>query len=96
MHVLLLIAKNKLRSLVAIISELYGDKYVYLQELSLKLHTLYVENSPVLFVLSIENFSESVEGNGCKQMTLKLENKAFSAKSAQCIGLKRHKEHSNL
>ena len=48
--------------------------------------------APVLFILSIENFSESVEGSGYKQMTPELENKAFSAKSTQHIGLKWHKE----
>ena len=57
-----------------------------------ELHTLYPEKSPVLFVLSIKNFSESMEGSGYKQMTPKLENKAFLAKSTKCIGLKHHKE----
>ena len=38
----------------------YGGESVNLQELLLKLHTLYLEKSPVLFVLSIKNFLESV------------------------------------
>ena len=94
MHVLLLTAKRKAEKLSSYITT-YGDESVNLQELSLKQHTLYLEKSPVLFVLSIENFSESVEGRGCKQMTPKLENKAFSAKSTQYIGLKHHKEPYN-
>ena len=94
MHVLLLTAKRKAEKLSSYITT-YGDESVNLQELSLKQHTLYLEKSSVLFVLSIENFSESVEGSGCKQMTPKLENKAFSAKSTQYIGLKYHKEPYN-
>ena len=45
--------------------------------------------------VSIKNFSERVEGSGCKQMTPKLENKAFSVKSTQFVGLKRYKEPYN-
>ena len=60
--------------------------------LSLKLHTLYLEKSPLLFILFIENMSESIEGSGCKQMMPKVENEAFSAKSTQYVCLKYHKE----
>ena len=44
----------------------YGGESVNLQELLLKLHTLYLEKSPVLFVLSIKNFLESMEDSGWK------------------------------
>ena len=50
---------------------------------------------PLLFILSIEVSSESVEGSGCKQMMPKLENKAFSVKSTQYICLKHQKEPYN-
>ena len=80
MHMLLLTAKRKAEKLSSYIAA-YGGESANLQELSLKLHTLYLEKSPVLFVLSIKNFSESMEGSGGKQMTPKLENKVFSAKS---------------
>ena len=36
-----------------------------------------------------------VEGSGPEQMSPELENKAFSAKSTQCMGLRRHKESYN-
>ena len=62
--------KEKAKKLSSYIAT-YSDESVNLQEVSLKLHTLYLEKSPVLLVLSIENFSESVESNGCKQMTSK-------------------------
>ena len=91
MHVLLLTAKRKAERLSSYIAT-YGSESVHLQELSLKLHTLYLEKSPVLFVLSIKNFSENVEGSGYKQRKPKLENKAFSVKPTQYIGLKRYKE----
>ena len=74
MHVLSLTAKRKAEKLSIYIAT-NGGESVNLQELSLKLHTLYHEKSPVLFALSIENFSESMEGSGCKQMTPKLEKK---------------------
>ena len=83
MHMLLLTATKKAEKL---------NESVNLQELLLKPNTLYLEKSPVLSVLSIENFSESMEGSGCKQMMPKLENKAFSVISTQYIGLKCHKE----
>ena len=60
----------------------------------MKVHTLYLERSPLLFIFSIEVLSESVEGSDW-QMMLKLENKAFSAKSTQYIRLKRLKEPYN-
>ena len=91
---LLLTAKRKAEKLSRYIAT-YSDESVNLQELLLKLHILYLEKSPVLFVLSIKNFSESVEGSGCKQMMPKLENKVFSAKATQYIGLKCHKEPCN-
>ena len=57
MHMLLLTAKKKSEKLSSYVAT-YGDESVDLQELSLKLHTLYPEKSPMLFVLSIKNFSE--------------------------------------
>ena len=57
MHMLPLTAKKKAEKLSSYITT-YGNESVNSQELSLKLHTLYLENSPVLFVvLSIKNFS---------------------------------------
>ena len=50
--------------------------------------------SPLLFILSIEVSSESVEDSG-NQMTPKLENKALSVESTQHIRLKHHMEHYN-
>ena len=94
MHMLLLTAKRKAEKLSSYVAT-YGGESVNLQELSLKLHTLYLEQSPVPFVLSIKNFSESAEGSSCKQMTPKLRNKTFSAKSTKYIGLKCHKEPYN-
>ena len=94
MHVLLLTTKRKAEKLRSYIAT-YGGESVNLQELSLNLHTLYLEKSPGLFILSIENFSESMEGSSYKQMTPKLENKAFSAKSTQYMGVKCHKEPYN-
>ena len=85
MHMLLLTAKRKAEKLSSYIVT-YSGESVNLQELSLKLHTLYLEKSPVLFIPSIKNFSENVEGSGCKQMT---------PKSTQYIGLKCHKEPHN-
>jgi hypothetical protein len=38
---------------------------------------VYVEKSPLMFILSFENSPESVEGSGFMQMMPKLENKAF-------------------
>ena len=93
MHMLLLTTKKIAEKLSSYIAT-YGDESVDLCELSLKLQTLHLKKSPVLFVLSIKNFSESVEGSCCKQMTPKLENKAFSVKSTQYIGLKCHKNTS--
>ena len=87
----LLTTKKKSEKLSSYITT-YGDKSVNLQELLLKLHILYLEEGPVLFILSINNFLESAEGSGCEQMTPKLENKTFSVKSTQFIGLKCHKE----
>ena len=60
--------KNNTEKLSSYIIATYSNESVNLQELLLKLHTLYLEKSPVLFILSIENFSESVEGSGCKQI----------------------------
>jgi hypothetical protein len=54
-------------------------------QLSLKAHPLYLEKSPLMFILSIENSSRSVEGSGSTQLTPKLENKAFSDKPTQYI-----------
>ena len=61
-------------------------------QLSLELRTLYLEKSPLVFILSIESLTGGVEGSGCKHMMPKLENEAFSVKSTQCIQLKHHKE----
>jgi hypothetical protein len=55
-------------------------------------HTLYIEKSPLMFILSIENLPGSVEGSGSMQITPKLENKAFSGKSTQYVQSKHHKE----
>ena len=63
MYMLLLSTKKKAQKLSSYIATC-SDESVNLQELSLKLHTLYLEKSPVLFILSIKNFSESVEGSG--------------------------------
>ena len=59
------------------------------------MYTLCILNivGPLLFILSINVSSESMEGSGCKQMIPKLENKALSVKSTQYIRLKHHNEH---
>ena len=65
MHVLLLTAKGKAEKLSSYIAT-YGCESVNLQELWLKLHIFRLEKSPVMFVLSIKTFLESVGGSGCK------------------------------
>ena len=65
---------------------------IVLYKLLLKLHTLYLEDSPLIFIMSIENSSGSIEG---KWMMAELENKVFPAKSARCIPFKHHKEPCN-
>ena len=62
MHVLLLNAKRKAEKISSYIAT-YGGESIHLQELSLKLHTLYLEKSPVMSVLSIKNFLDSVKGS---------------------------------
>ena len=52
---LLLTTKRKAEKLSSYIAT-DGGESVNLQELSLKLHNLYLEKIPVLFVLSIKNF----------------------------------------
>ena len=69
----------------------YGDKSVNLQELLLNIWSFRLEKNPLLFILSIESSSESVEGKGCKQMTPKLQNKVSSAKATWQKPWKHHK-----
>ena len=71
---------------------LNSDESVVLQKLSLDVHTLHLKNNSLLFLLSIESSSGSVEGSGGKQITPYLLNEAFSAKSTRCKSVKRHKE----
>ena len=72
-----------------------SDELFVLQKLSLNADTLCRDNNPLLFLLSINSWSGSVEGSGHEQMTPKLENKAFSASSTKYIGLKHHKQPYN-
>ena len=48
---------------------LNSDKSVVVQKLSLNVHTLRLENNPLLFLLSMESSSGSVEGSSGKQIT---------------------------
>ena len=61
---------------------LNSDESVVLQKLSLNVHTPRLEKNPLLFLLSIESSSGSVEGSSGKQITPYLLNEAFLAKSA--------------
>ena len=62
-----------------------GDESVELQDLSLDLHTSFLEKKPSMSLLSIESSSRSEEGRGGQQMSPELLNKAFSMKATQCI-----------
>ena len=56
-----------------------SDEPVVLLDLSLTIHTLYVEKKPLLSLLSIESSTGSEEGSRDQQMMPKLLNEAFSA-----------------
>jgi hypothetical protein len=68
---------------------------VFLLDLSLAMHTLGVENKPILSLLSIESSLPRENGGGDQQMTPKLLNEAFLAKSTQSVQFRRDKESYN-
>ena len=71
---------------------LNSDESAVTQKLSLNVHTIGLEKNPVLFVVSVERSSGSVEGSIGKQMTPELLNEAFLTKTTRCKSVKRHKE----
>ena len=85
------------KSQEALVIKYFADDLsaVVLQERSLKVHTLYLEYSGSGPTVVHPVHRGLIKGSGCKQMTPKLENKAFSAKSTQYISLKHHKEPYN-
>jgi hypothetical protein len=71
------------------------DEPVVLLDLSLAIHTLRVEKTPLLSHLFIQSSSGSEKGGGDLQMTPELLNRVFSAKSTQYIQWKYGKEPYN-
>ena len=62
---------------------LNSDESVILYKLLLNVHTLRLKKNPLLFLLSIESSSGSLEGNAGKQITAERLRKPFSVKSTQ-------------
>ena len=58
----------KPRSLYSSLFSQSNDELVDLQKLLLDVHSLRLEKNPMLFLLSVESSSGSVEGSGGKQI----------------------------
>ena len=83
MHARSVQSKAKKRS--SMMASVTSDESVELQELSLELHTNFLEMKRLLSLSSSESSTRSEEGRGDQKMSPELLNKAFSMKSTQCI-----------
>lgn len=68
------------------------SQHSFIEVLTEGTHYYDLEMNPLLFILSILNLSEKVEGTGCQLMTPELESKAFPANTARYKSVNGHKE----